>query len=47
MRWLFSLPEILEMALLPALGKLPEPKLAHKFYWRANLAQPSTSSLEH
>ena len=28
----FRSPEILEMALLHALGKLPEPKLAHEFY---------------
>lgn len=27
----FRSPEILEMALLHALGKLPEPKLAHEF----------------
>ena len=28
----FRSPEILEMALLHALGKLPEPKLTHEFY---------------
>ena len=28
----FRSPEILEMALLHALGKLPEPKSAHEFY---------------
>lgn len=28
----FSTPEILEIALLNALGKLPEPKLAHEFW---------------
>ncbi len=28
----FRSPEILEMALLHALGRLPEPKLAHEFY---------------
>ena len=28
----FRSPEILEMALYHALGKLPEPELAHEFY---------------
>ena len=28
----FRSPEILEMALYHALGKLPEPKLTHEFY---------------
>jgi hypothetical protein len=28
----FRSPEILEMALYHALGKLPEPELAHAFY---------------
>src|SRR5262249_23164140 len=28
----FRSPKVLEMALLHALGKLPEPKLAHDFY---------------
>lgn len=28
----FRSPEILEIALLHALGKLPEPKLAHEFW---------------
>jgi hypothetical protein len=28
----FRSPEILEMALYPAFGKLPEPKLTHEFY---------------
>ena len=31
----FRSPEILEMALYHALGKLPEPKLTHEFYWGA------------
>ena len=28
----FRFPDILEMALYHALGKLPEPKLTHEFY---------------
>jgi transposase len=28
----FRSPEVLEIALLHALGKLPEPKLAHEFW---------------
>ena len=28
----FRSPDILEMALYHALGKLPEPKLTHEFY---------------
>jgi hypothetical protein len=32
----FSSHKILEIALLHALGKLPEPKFAHEFRWRDN-----------